>query len=346
MEALVQEISMYAAKGISLDTIFLGGGTPSILDEKHIEKIMKAADAAFCVSKDAEITIEANPKTLTEKKLCTYRQAGINRLSIGAQSMDDAMLAFMERAHNKEDFLKNFDLARKAGFNNINVDLMFGIPGQTMELWQDSLKQLIDLAPEHISFYSLQLEEGTKFAKQYRDGIIDLPPVELDRAMYHRGIEMLKAAGYEHYEISNCAKPGVSCKHNLKYWDFDEYYAVGLGAHSFCYENGRKCNVSELDRYFDLIASGKLPEDVELYEVETMNDYIAEYVFTALRKGAGLSFGDFKNTFGIGFFERYPQQYEVLQDYAKRGLVEITDTHIRLTVLGMDCSNEIMAEFV
>lgn len=337
---------MYAGKDIHLDSVFLGGGTPSILDENDILEIMKAARAAFCIDEAAEITIEANPKTLTVEKLKAYRRAGITRLSMGAQSMDNQLLQFMERAHSREDFLENFRLARKAGFDNINVDLMFGIPGQTMELWQDSLKQLIDLAPEHISFYSLQLEEGTKFAKQYRDGIIDLPPVELDRAMYHRGIEMLKAAGYEHYEISNCAKPGFLCKHNLKYWDFDEYYAVGLGAHSFRYESGRKCNVAEFDQYFNLIASDKLPENVELYEVETIEDYIAEYVFTALRKGTGLSFADFKNTFGIGFFEQYPNQYEILQDYEKRGLVETTDTHIRLTVLGMDCSNEIMAEFV
>lgn len=345
-EALIREIGMYAEKRIQLDTVFIGGGTPSLLHENHIIEIMKAAKAAFCITENAEITIEANPKTLTLDKLKAYRSAGINRLSMGAQSLDDRMLAFMGRAHDQNDFLENFHLARQAGFDNINVDLMFGIPGQTMELWKDSLFQLISLSPEHISFYSLQLEEGTEFARQYRDGVIDLPPVELDREMYHEGIRMLKEAGYVHYEISNCAKPGHQCKHNLKYWDFDEYYAVGLGAHSFCYGQGRQCNLSDFDGYFAAVDAGKLPQDTDLYEEETVEDYMAEYVFTALRKLSGLSLEDFRETFGKDFFDVYHRQRQVLQDYENKGMVTMEDGHIRLTVAGIDCSNEIMAEFV
>jgi oxygen-independent coproporphyrinogen-3 oxidase len=263
---------------------------------------------------------------------------------MGAQSMNDEMLLFMGRAHDKQDFLDNFKAARSAGFDNINVDLMFGIPGQSMEMWETSLKELIELGPEHISFYSLQLEEGTAFAKQYRDGEIDLPPVELDREMYHIGIQMLKDAGYEHYEISNCAKPGRSSRHNLKYWDFVEYYSVGLGAHSFRYDEGRRFNVSDFDTYFKMVAEGMLPQ--EEAEQETLQDYMSEYVFTALRKLEGLSFDDFRNTFGVEFFDVYKEQKEIIKEYIAKGLVMETDTHMALTVAGIDVSNEVMAEFV
>lgn len=343
-DALISEIGMYAGKGIEVDTVYIGGGTPSLLHQNHIRNIMKAAEAAFCVSKDAEITIEANPKTLTPEKLAVYREAGINRLSMGAQSMDDRILSFMGRAHDRQDFMDNFKAAREAGFDNINVDLMFGIPGMTMEMWEESLKQVIELDPEHISFYSLQLEEGTAFAKQYRDGDIDLPPVELDREMYHRGINSLKEAGYEHYEISNCAKPGRSSRHNMKYWDFTEYYSVGLGAHSFRYDEGRRFNVSDFDSYFEMVADGTLPQ--EPAETETIHDYMGEYVFTALRKLEGLSFEDFRETFGVEFFEVYKEQKTIIEEYIEKDLVTMTDTHLALTVAGIDVSNEVMAEFV
>lgn len=346
VKALIKEIRMYTGRKISLDTVFIGGGTPSLLHENHITGIMKAAEAAFCIRKDAEITIEANPKTLTPDKLMAYRKAGINRLSMGTQSMDDKMLEFMGRAHTGADFEDNFHAARQAGFDNINADLMFGIPGQTMAMWENSLKRVIELSPEHISFYSLQLEEGTEFARMYRGGEIDLPPLELDREMYHRGIQILKDAGYVHYEISNCAKPGYSCRHNLKYWEFDEYYSVGLGSHSFNYEDGRRCNVSDFDTYFKMIEAGVLPQDDEIYEEETLRELMGEYVFTALRKLEGLSMDDFRETFGADFYNIYGEQKAVLDEYIKKGLAVVTDTHIALTAEGFDCSNEIMAEFV
>ncbi|MBP3384097.1 MAG: radical SAM family heme chaperone HemW [Firmicutes bacterium] len=346
VEALKNEIGMYAGQGIKIDTVFIGGGTPSLLHENHITEIMKAAEAAFCITEDAEITIEANPKTLNADKLSVYRRAGINRLSMGAQAMNDEMLEFMGRAHDRADFLENFRQARQAGFDNINADLMFGIPGQTMEMWKDSLRQMIGLGPDHISFYSLQLEEGTEFARMYRNGEIDLPESELDREMYHEGIRMLKTAGYNHYEISNCAKPGHECRHNLKYWDYDEYYAVGLGAHSFTYKSGRRCNVSDFEKYFELTGAGLLPQDEDMYEEESLQDMMGEYVFTALRKLEGLSLDDFRETFGRDFHDVYSEQKPVLAEYAGKGLVIITDTHIALTVTGIDRSNEIMAEFV
>jgi len=344
VKALISEIGWYAGRNISLDTVFIGGGTPSLLHENHITDIMKAASAAFCITEDAEITIEANPKTLNKDKLKAYRRAGINRLSMGVQSMNDEMLEFMGRAHNRADFLDNFHLAREAGFDNINIDAMFGIPGQTMEMWEDTLAQIIELSPEHISFYSLQLEEGTEFAKKYRDGEIDLPPASLDRSMYHRGIGMLNDAGYDHYEISNCAKPSFSCRHNLKYWDFDEYYAAGLGASSFTYDEGRNINVCDFTAYYEMLEAGQLPREPQ--EEESSEDYMAEYVFTSLRKLSGLSFGDFRETFGQDFYDVYKEQQKVLQEYEDKGMIKITQSGIRLTVKGIDRSNEIMAEFV
>ncbi len=344
VDALCAELDMYSGKGVEVDTVYIGGGTPSLLHQNHIQKIMKAAKAAFCITEDAEITIEANPKTLTEDKLTAYRNVGINRLSMGAQAMQDEMLLFMGRAHSKQDFLDNFRAARAAGFDNINVDLMFGIPGQTMEMWENSLNELIELGPEHISFYSLQLEEGTEFARQYRDGDMDLPSVELDREMYHRGISLLKESGYEHYEISNCSKPGRCSRHNMKYWDFVEFYSVGLGAHSFRYDEGRRFNVSDFDTYFKMVEQGTLPQGPA--ENESVQDYMSEYVFTALRKLGGISFDDFRETFGEEFFDVYKEQKSIIEEYAARDLVVVTDTHMSLTVEGIDVSNEIMAEFV
>ncbi|MCB6994020.1 radical SAM family heme chaperone HemW [bacterium 210820-DFI.6.37] len=343
--ALVRELSLNKERR-SVDTIFIGGGTPSLLRADHIAEILKAARAAFSVQEDAEITIEANPKTLDQDKLRAYRKARINRLSIGAQSMDDQLLAFMGRAHSREDFLRNYRSARDAGFENINVDLMFGIPGQTRKAWRSSLSQIIGLAPEHISFYSLQLEEGTEFARMYRQGEMDLPPEEEDRAMYHEGIGMLKEAGYIHYEISNCARAGRECRHNLKYWSFDEYLAAGLGAHSFRYKQGRARNLSQLEAYLKAAEEGRLPVDEDAYERETEKDYMGEYVFTALRKMEGVSFSDFCATFGKDFFQVYSGSRKALMDYKARGLVELDETGFSLTARGIDISNEIMAEFV
>lgn len=345
-QALKEELLLQGNKHIEIDTIFIGGGTPSLLHQNTIRAILKAADAAFSVHKEAEITIEANPKTLTEDKLAAYRKMGINRLSMGAQSMDDAMLRFMGRAHDRSDFLQNYRAARAAGFENINVDLMFGIPGQTIKMWEDSLRQVLELEPEHLSFYSLQLEEGTEFCRKYKNGEMDLPDVSQDRRMYHEGIRMLKEAGFHHYEISNCAKPGFECCHNLKYWNFDEYLAAGLGAHSFQYDRGRACNVSNLDTYIQMVGRGALPKDEALYEAESLQDYIGEYVFTALRKTEGVDMEDFARTFGRGFFQVYQNKREAILQYEQQGLVTMHGTRLALTEQGFDCSNEIMAEFV
>lgn len=345
-EALVSELLLYRGRKIELDSIFIGGGTPSLLRAENITRIMEAAEAAFSIEGGAEISLEANPGTLGPDKLQTFRKAGINRLSMGLQSMDENMLRFLGRIHSREDFLENFRQARKAGFDNINVDLMLGLPGQDMSMWRDSLGQVLDLEPEHISFYSLQLEEGTELCRLYRSGQVDLPPEKEERAMYHEGRRMLREAGYDCYEISNSCRPGFACRHNLKYWDFDQYYGAGLGAHGFLYDKGRYCNTSDLKVYFQKIDGGSLPADEQGYEPESAEDLMGEYVFTALRKEKGLCIEDFDKTFHTDFFRVYRRQLPLLQDYQEKGLLTFDDTHLALTEKGIDISNRIMAEFV
>lgn len=345
-EALVKELSLYEKDAPEIDTIFIGGGTPSILSEERTERILLAAKKALCLSKDAEITIEANPKTLTRDKLSAYRSMGINRLSIGAQSMDDEQLSFLGRIHSRSDFLENFQAARDAGFDNMNVDLMFGIPGQSRQMWEESLRQVLELSPEHISLYSLQLEEGTEFCRMYKKGQMDLPAQEEEREMYHRGLAMLKKAGYCHYEISNCAKPGFECRHNLKYWNFDEYLAAGAGAHSFRYDRGRRFNTAALTQYIQKAQAGIEPADRGSYGEQSASDYMGEYMFTALRKRSGVDIEDFEDTFGVDFFQVYGNKIESLLKYREKGLLIVEGKRIALTEKGIDLSNPIMAEFV
>lgn len=345
IKALIGELKLHKnrEKRPVIDTVFIGGGTPSILSPEQMEAVLKAARDSFFIEDHAEITIEANPKTLTRDKLCAYKKMGINRLSIGAQSMDNELLSFLGRVHTREDFLENFQAAREAGFGNINVDLMLGLPDQTMAMWEDSLRQVLELSPEHISFYSLQLEEGSDFYRMYKDGVLELPPEEAERSMYHRGIAMIKEAGYRHYEISNCAKPGFECKHNLKYWNFEQYEAAGLGAHSFCYDQGRCFHTESLDEYIEKVQAGHIPIT---REQESAEEYMGEYVFTALRKTEGVDTADFQKTFGMDFFQVYGDKLEKLSAYREKGLLILERNRVALTEAGIDCSNRIMAEFV
>ncbi len=342
----MKELELYGQRDRTIDTVYIGGGTPSLLPTACIAGILDAARRFFSVASDAEITLEANPRTLTEDKLKAYGNMGINRLSLGAQSMDDDLLAFMGRAHDRADFLESWKMAREQGFSNMNVDLMFGIPGQTQAMWEDSLRQALELAPEHVSFYGLQLEEGTPFCRMYKRGELDLPSAETERRMYHRGIQMLKRAGYAHYEISNCARPGFASRHNLKYWNFAEYLAVGLGAHSFTYDRGRRCNVSHLDTYLRRTEQGVLPVNERASREESLLDYMGEYVFTALRKSEGLDTEDFEKVFGRSFFSVYKDRLGAVSLYEKQGFLRMEGNQISLTEQGIDRSNEIMAEFV
>lgn len=328
---LIEDIVEYGktyASDYLVDTVFIGGGTPSVLKESHIERIMGALRENFKISPGSEITIETNPKTLTSNKLCSYKNSGINRLSMGVQSLDDDMLKNLGRIHLAEDVFSNFKLARQAGFDNINLDLMFAIPLQTTAIWTDTLKQVIDLDPEHISFYSLQIEEGTPFYEDFMMGKLQEIPDEIDRHMYHKAVELLENAGYVHYEISNCAKMGRECLHNLKYWSMDDYLGIGSGASSF-------------------MGGVRFAEAPNLeYNENSFKDDVSEFAFTGLRKKEGISLLCFKERFGKEFWKVFSKDSFAMKRFFEAGLVEEVNGYFRLTDAGIDVSNQIMAEFV
>lgn len=334
LASLLDDIAAYGGvygrggRNFTVDTVFIGGGTPSILRPGAIEAIMEGLGGAFAMAPEAEITIESNPKTLTKDKLSEYRRAGINRLSMGLQSFDEGCLRTLGRVHTAADFLENYQLARACGFDNINIDLMFAIPGHTMEIWEDTLRRAIELSPEHISFYSLQIEEGTPFYDMFLRGEIDQIPDEIDRQMYHRAIALLGEAGYEHYEISNAAKPGRQCRHNLKYWSMEDYLGIGSAASSFV----------------DGIRFAEAPL-MEFHE-NTFDDTAGEFVFTGLRKTCGIRFDDFRALTGREFWDVFGDRRAELAPFLAAGQLVETAEGLRLSEAGIDISNAIMAVFV
>jgi oxygen-independent coproporphyrinogen-3 oxidase len=338
VKALVRDIEQYGElyrNKYYVDTIFIGGGTPSLIDEDLMVELAQAIKDRFDVAEDVEFTIESNPKTLTEGKLDTYLNLGINRLSIGAQSFDDGLLSYMGRIHSSHDILNQYELARKCGFQNINLDLMSAIPGQSMEMWLQTMDTAMTLKPEHISFYSLQLEEGTPFFSMFEAGSLKEIDDELDRSMYHESLRRLKENGYHHYEISNAALTGRSCRHNLKYWSFEDYLGLGLGAHSFV-EGMRFSKITDLDRYI------KNPQ-VEWEHKNTREDNISEYMITGMRKMSGIDMEDFKIRFKMPLESLFG---ELLKKYQNDGLIDISDGWLCFTEKGIDISNKVLAEFV
>lgn len=337
VDKLIEEIKKYGNQyrnSYKVDTVFIGGGTPSILEPYLIEKIMVAIYENFELDIDTEITMEANPKTLTREKLLTYKKVGVNRLSIGVQSFDDIMLKNLGRIHTADDFRENFALARECGFDNINIDLMFAIPNHTLEIWENTLEQAIDIGPEHISFYSLQIEEGTPFFEMFKNGEIDQIPDDVDRQMYHLAIKKLKEAGYQHYEISNCAKAGYQCRHNLKYWSMEDYLGIGLDAHSYI----------QGSRFFTGFDADELLQKER--HINSPEDNMSEYVFTGLRKTQGISLTEFQQRYGQNFWQAFGDRKTELQPFFDRGYIIEEDNKLRLSEEGIDISNKIMAVFV
>ncbi len=312
-------------------SIFVGGGTPSILEGEQIRGIFGAIRDTFVVDEDAEITIEMNPGTVTEEKLKVYREAGIDRLSIGLQSAENEELKILGRIHTYEEFLDTYRLIREMGFGNVNVDLMSAIPGQTAAGWEKTLRKVAGLRPEHISAYSLIIEEGTPFYEKYgrarddADALRDapLPDEEEERRMYRSTKKILGEYGYRQYEISNYALPGYECRHNLGYWDRTEYLGIGLGASSLLH-----------NRRWDF---GEEPVALSIQE------QMEEYMFLGLRKTEGVSRSKFAGEFGRGLDEVYGN---VLRKMYELGLMEETGDLVRLTERGIDVSNMVMCEFL
>lgn len=354
-QALLREIGlrgMINRNNYYVNTIFIGGGTPSLLEGNRINELLLAVRNSFTVAEGAEISIESNPKTITKNKLNSWLNAGVNRLSIGAQSFDDRLLSDMGRVHSGGDFLMNYSLARECGFRNINIDLMFAIPGQTMRIWMDTLERAVALEPEHISFYSLQLEEGTPFFSLFKAGGLKLIDDELDRAMYHAAVKALQENGYAHYEISNAAKDGYRCRHNLKYWSMEDYLGLGLGACSFL-DGTRSGNTADLQEYIQAGRDDSILDNpgsaragssfVRWSHMNTMEENISEYLFTGMRKIEGIDLTDFCERFGAGLESIHGR---AIEKYRKERLIEIDGCRLRFTGKGIDISNRVLADFV
>ena len=325
--------------GYEIVSIFVGGGTPSILTEAQITQVFEAVHESFPIREDAEITLEMNPGTDVKDKLPVYRELGINRLSMGLQSADNEELKCLGRIHTYEDFRQVYQWAREAGFTNINVDLMSAIPGQTLESYEDTLRKVADLEPEHISAYSLIIEEGTPFYERYGEGrhAEELPDEDIERQMYVRTGEILEDYGYHRYEISNYAKDGYECRHNLGYWDRKEYLGLGAGASSLMDHIRWK----EPDHIGP--STGLVLEEREDFTRLRRKDEMEEFMFLGLRKINGVSKYDFYKSFRVSMDEIYKESIENL---IKEGLLVREEDRIRLTDRGIDLSNYALSQFL
>ena len=328
----------------NLESIYFGGGTPSLMEPRQVERLIEAAGQAFGIAATAEITLEANPGTVELQRLADFRLAGVNRLSIGIQSFDDRMLARLGRIHTADQAQSAFNMARRAGFTNIGIDLIHALPEQTLQMWQTELRQAMRLGPEHISIYGLTIEDGTPFAARYTDNCPHLPDEELAATMFETADELLPAGGYEHYEIANYARAGFRSQHNSGYWKRDGCLGLGAGAHSYLRDAGygtRFSNAADLDAYATAIQAGSLPR-VDMMPL-TREDALAEHLFLGLRMSDGVRFSEFKDAFGIGIGEVYAEEIAVL---LKQGLLNKDAAGIRLTRRGMLLSNQVFHRFL
>ena len=337
IEALLKEIrAAEHTEDYEIVSVFIGGGTPSALKAEAIASIMRTLQEQFFFCEDAEVTIEANPGTVDLEKLTIYRNVGINRLSLGLQSTDAEELKLLGRIHSYEEFLKSYEWARKAGFSNINIDLMFAIPGQTGEAWRQHLYQVAELNPEHISAYSLIIEEGTPFAEQN----LDLPDEDTEYQMYEDTAEILERYGYRQYEISNYAKQGYMCRHNAGYWQRREYLGFGLGASSL-YRGMRFSNTRRMQEY---LKESRNPDQIRKdVTVLSRNERIEEFMFLGFRMTEGISEKKFEENFDVRLMDIYG---DILQKYEETGFMEHIETKWRLTRKGIHVSNHILADFL
>lgn len=320
------------------DTLFIGGGTPSFLETDLTDKLLCSVKKWIPSENLKEFTIECNPNSVTEEKLNLYKEAGVTRISLGMQSACDEELKKLGRLHSVKEFEKTYELVRKHGFERVNIDVMAAIPGQTIESYKHTLEYVVGLSPEHISSYSLIIEEGTPFYEKYREN----PPVDedTDRQMYDLTKEILGRHGYHRYEISNYAKEGQECIHNLKYWQGGDYLGFGLGAAS-CMEHERWSNVRGLTDYEDRICRGQKP--VEQTEEISKEEQMAEFMFLGLRCMEGVSAERFEKRFHQSLEERYGK---VLHKYENMGLMRLVNGNWQLTEQGIDVSNHIFADFL
>jgi oxygen-independent coproporphyrinogen-3 oxidase len=339
IEALKSELGYYSSlyDKPSVKTIFVGGGTPTLLPEEQISSLFEAIAKDFNVLPDSEISFEANPGTVTKEKLKTLINSGVNRISLGAQTFNDTLLKKLGRIHLEHDIIDAYEMIRETGFKNINLDLIFALPGENINDWQNSLVKAVKLNPEHISTYNLQIEEGTPFYTEKLEGGLLMPEEEEELKMYKIAIAFLNENGYKQYEISNFAREGFECAHNKAYWTMQDYIGIGAGAHSFI-NNIRIENTPFLEKYLTKDFSA-----IKTEHVNTKKENMQEMIFLGLRLKKGFNLNDFTRRFGIGFREIYKKE---LADLTDEGLIEMSGKNVRLTENGLYLANEVFKRFL
>lgn len=346
INCLEKEINSFDFSKYNVTTIYIGGGTPSYIDSKYIKLILNTIYKKIQLEKNElkniEITIEVNPGTITKEKLQDYKEAGINRLSIGLQCVQDRLLKLLGRIHTYEEFLNTYNLAKEVGFENINVDLMSGLPNQTIEDLKESLNKIIELNPNHISTYSLIVEEGTKIFDKIENNELQLPDEELERNMYWYVKNTLELNGYNQYEISNFSKKGRKSKHNMNCWNQEEYIGFGVAAHSYI-NDIRFSNTNNLENYIKNINNNEFEKNKLIEEQQTLEDKKKEFMMLGFRKIEGVDIAKFKEKFVDNPIFIYKEK---LNKLVEEGLIEINLNNIRLTNKGIDLANLVFEEFI
>ncbi|MBU4562108.1 radical SAM family heme chaperone HemW [bacterium] len=342
ISALYKEITAYSQKlnKSNIKTIYLGGGTPTILSGVQIYNILEFCKDKFTIDKKAEITIEANPGTLDGEKLKLLIEAGINRLSLGAQSFNNIFLKKLGRIHNTQDIIDSYNLAREIGFSNINIDIMFALPDQTTEDLQDTLKKAVSLKPDHLSLYNLTIKPGTEYYENYKRNTLKLPSEDEEFDMYNWAINFLKENNFEHYEIANFARPHKRSLHNLIYWQNKPYLGIGAGAYSFI-RGYRYMNFKDPEKYIKEVMNDKLP--IDHGEKLSLRKRMIETIILGLRTKDGVSYKKYKTRFGINLNDIFSKQIDKLVNL---GLLKKVDCKIKLTKRGIFLANTVFREFV
>jgi len=340
--ALCREISGLGGvlSGCIVDTIYIGGGTPTVLSVNCLSQILEQVHDSFSIEKTAEISIEANPGTVDFGKLLALRAAGVNRISFGVQTFEESLLLSIGRIHSATQGVEVVKMAQQAGFVNVNIDLMYGLPGQTTQQLSDSILQAVELDVSHISVYGLKVEDGTPFAIMQQQGALHLPDEDTDEAMYELTTQLLPQKGLARYEISNFAKIGYECHHNLKYWQYQPYIGIGAAAHSF-WQKERLANMTDVAAYIRAIEQGLLP--IAEREIPERSTAMAEYVFLALRTVQGMSVQKFNDYFNADFFTYYG---DAIARLTGKSLILTTKDRIFLTEIGMKYGNVVFRAFL
>lgn len=344
-ESLLKEIEIFSIEAdffndSIFDTIYFGGGTPSLLEPTQIEKILNKLSQSFKISSNPEITLETNPGTVDKRKLLEFKNLGVNRMSFGVQSFFDDDLKFLGRIHTGEDAFKCVNDSFEVGFENVSIDLIFGLPGQTVEKWLENLKFAVSLNVPHISAYNLIVERGTPLHELFSLGKVEIPEDEIQAQLYERTIDFLENAGYVHYEVSNYAFEGFECRHNLKYWQYENYIGFGPSAHSF-WINKRWWNFANLNKYINALDLGKIP--VANFEILDEEKMIEEFIYLGLRS-KGINVARFKGKFGFEFVDGDIK--DEIEELERAGYITIEDDFIKLTPKGFLLCDEIVLRLI